>query len=511
MFYFEISGQGIPTGQAGHLLVKTETGQYQIVKVGPSAGAPTAAVVSTAAMSTSVSSPNIVRTPVARISAPTVLAPSNSVQARPSPPACRPTSIPSGSAAGSPAPKPGGAGGMGRGQMTPDTAKMKCKNFLVTLQRLAEEQPPAVAENVRSLIQGLIDGRIVPETFAAKLQRELDSSPQPCLVPFLKRSLPFLQNSLSNGELIIQGVRAPSQRTSSRPSPMHTIKSVTTVVRTPVAHVVAGAPKPATLKSTTKEKDKKGKTTYVTRVQLQGELKDLKQELNEKQKKLAATDEEKNECRKQLHKVQQENSQKDIVLKDLEQELNEKQKKLAATDEEKRKLEISLYECREQLHKVKQENSQKDIVLKDLEQELNEKQKKLVDTEEEKRKIQMSRFECREQLHKVQQKKDSVLKDLESQRNGILDSLESVPNVSQMQDKNECFESIIVDKNEQIQASSAMLEISQLWEKLEEKETLINKLQSQQLETKELLKRKSPPPPTTEPIKKQRVDMDETM
>merc|ERR1719480_564095 len=28
-------GQGIPTGQPGHLLVKTETGQYQILRVGP--------------------------------------------------------------------------------------------------------------------------------------------------------------------------------------------------------------------------------------------------------------------------------------------------------------------------------------------------------------------------------------------------------------------------------------------------------------------------------------------
>merc|ERR1719410_1854421 len=28
-------GQGIPTGTPGHLLVKTETGQYQILRVGP--------------------------------------------------------------------------------------------------------------------------------------------------------------------------------------------------------------------------------------------------------------------------------------------------------------------------------------------------------------------------------------------------------------------------------------------------------------------------------------------
>ena len=38
-------------------------------------------------------------------------------------------------------------------QMTPDTAKIKCKNFLATLLRLASEQPESVARNVRTLIQ----------------------------------------------------------------------------------------------------------------------------------------------------------------------------------------------------------------------------------------------------------------------------------------------------------------------------------------------------------------------
>lgn len=147
-------------------------------------------------------------------------------------------------------------------QMTPDTAKLKCKNFLATLLRLASEQPPVVATNVRNLIQGLIDGKVDPETFTTKLQKELNSSPQPCLVPFLKKSLPYLQQSLSSGELSIDGVRAPAnsrarvhvnttvvhppaagmiQRptnvvVSSRP-PMEVMRSVgpiTTVVRPPI-------------------------------------------------------------------------------------------------------------------------------------------------------------------------------------------------------------------------------------------------------------------------------------
>ena len=139
-------------------------------------------------------------------------------------------------------------------QMTPDTAKIKCKNFLATLLRLASDQPEGVARNVRALIQvlhhfitllilitmeitkktsqktqlicslnvyffifvnvfllqGLIDGRVEPEIFTTKLQKELNSSPQPCLVPFLKKSLPYLQQSLATHELSIEGVRPPS-------------------------------------------------------------------------------------------------------------------------------------------------------------------------------------------------------------------------------------------------------------------------------------------------------------
>lgn len=41
-------------------------------------------------------------------------------------------------------------------QMSPATAKKKCKNFLSTLIRLASDQPETVATNVKALIQGLI-------------------------------------------------------------------------------------------------------------------------------------------------------------------------------------------------------------------------------------------------------------------------------------------------------------------------------------------------------------------
>ena len=66
------------------------------------------------------------------------------------------------------------------------TAEVKCKNLLTTLLRLANEQPESMASNARMLVQRLVDAKIEPEEFATKLERELNSSPQPCLVPFLK-------------------------------------------------------------------------------------------------------------------------------------------------------------------------------------------------------------------------------------------------------------------------------------------------------------------------------------
>merc|ERR1719412_818305 len=232
-------GQGIPTGQDGHLLVKTDNGQYQILRVGGSTNAtasPTTAITSTPGMpppaGLRTSTPGQLPTqPLPQqmsanvISTQSGLRPQVHTMAPPrplgvGPPATVVTSTPSNNQSSTPAVtsaqppvsnssrSASSSGGMG-GQMTPDTAKMKCKNFLATLLRLAGEQPQDVANNVRTLIQGLIDGQVEPEIFTTRLQKELNSSPQPCLVPFLKKSLPYLQNSLASGELSIEGVRAP--------------------------------------------------------------------------------------------------------------------------------------------------------------------------------------------------------------------------------------------------------------------------------------------------------------
>nr|XP_055029644.1 transcription initiation factor TFIID subunit 4-like isoform X2 [Misgurnus anguillicaudatus] len=78
----------------------------------------------------------------------------------------------------------------------------KCKNFLATLIKLASHNSPSpeTSKNVKALVQDLLDAKIDPEEFTSRLQSELKSSPQPYLVPFLKKSLPALRLSLLNSQ-----------------------------------------------------------------------------------------------------------------------------------------------------------------------------------------------------------------------------------------------------------------------------------------------------------------------
>lgn len=221
-------------GAQGHLLVKTETGQYQLLRVGgPVTGSTVSglqaastgqAPVQTIASNVSGVQPNAgVASQIGttyRLQTPTTTPTSagglqqtivhtpvgvQSATAPHSAPSTVTTTASTAAVGGG----GGGGGGGNSGQMTPDTAKVKCKNFLSTLLRLANEQPESVATNVRMLIQGLVDAKVEPEEFTTKLQRELNSSPQPCLIPFLKKSLPFLRHSLATKELTIEGIRPP--------------------------------------------------------------------------------------------------------------------------------------------------------------------------------------------------------------------------------------------------------------------------------------------------------------
>ncbi|XP_055490269.1 transcription initiation factor TFIID subunit 4-like [Leucoraja erinacea] len=82
----------------------------------------------------------------------------------------------------------------------------KCKNFLATLIKLASSgsQSMEMSNNVKLLVQQLLDGKLEAEEFTSQLYQELKSSPQPYLVPFLKRSLPALRKQTPNPQAFIQ-------------------------------------------------------------------------------------------------------------------------------------------------------------------------------------------------------------------------------------------------------------------------------------------------------------------
>uniref|UniRef100_UPI00358F29AE uncharacterized protein isoform X2 n=1 Tax=Myxine glutinosa TaxID=7769 RepID=UPI00358F29AE len=100
--------------------------------------------------------------------------------------------------------------------MTPELLEnvRKCKNFLMTLIKLSssDSQSLETARNVRELVQSLLDSKLEAEEFTERLQTELKSSPQPYLVPFLKRSLPALRQMNKNPQYaasILSGSPSP--------------------------------------------------------------------------------------------------------------------------------------------------------------------------------------------------------------------------------------------------------------------------------------------------------------
>lgn len=89
----------------------------------------------------------------------------------------------------------------------------KCKNFLVTLIKLAssDSRSADMANNVKLLVKSLLEGKLEAEEFTEQLYKELKSTPQPCLVPFLKKSLPAVRILTPDPlEFIQQAVIKPS-------------------------------------------------------------------------------------------------------------------------------------------------------------------------------------------------------------------------------------------------------------------------------------------------------------
>ncbi|NXN66686.1 TAF4B factor, partial [Himantopus himantopus] len=116
----------------------------------------------------------------------------------------------------------------------------KCKNFLATLIKLASSGPQAseMGQNVKNLVQNLLEAKIEPEEFTKKLYIELKSSPQPYLVPFLKKSMLALWQLMPNAQNFIQQCMqqpAPTQEavsTCASAAPAPSIAVATSAVAT---------------------------------------------------------------------------------------------------------------------------------------------------------------------------------------------------------------------------------------------------------------------------------------
>uniref|UniRef100_A0A673A9T5 Transcription initiation factor TFIID subunit 4-like n=1 Tax=Sphaeramia orbicularis TaxID=375764 RepID=A0A673A9T5_9TELE len=132
------------------------------------------------------------------------------------------------------APRPATPTNLTPGQETMENVK-KCKNFLSTLIKLAStgKQSTETAASVRELVKDLLEGKLEAEEFTSRLYKELNSSPQPYLVPFLKRSLPALRQLTPDSAAFIQ----QSQLSQSASGPVSSASSTPTTV-------ILGSPAP---------------------------------------------------------------------------------------------------------------------------------------------------------------------------------------------------------------------------------------------------------------------------
>uniref|UniRef100_G3PQM3 TATA-box binding protein associated factor 4 n=1 Tax=Gasterosteus aculeatus TaxID=69293 RepID=G3PQM3_GASAC len=113
----------------------------------------------------------------------------------------------------------------------------KCRNFLSTLIKLASsgKQSSETIANVKELVKNLLEAKIEPEDFTSRLYRELNSSPQPYLVPFLKRSLPALRQMTPDSESFIQQSLLPQPAAA-------TSTALTAVVLRPPVSTASSSP-----------------------------------------------------------------------------------------------------------------------------------------------------------------------------------------------------------------------------------------------------------------------------
>ncbi|XP_058790507.1 transcription initiation factor TFIID subunit 4-like isoform X2 [Phymastichus coffea] len=214
------------SGPGGHLLLKTENGQYQLLRVGPvpQQGTPAGTVTQNSiAANTMVATAGAGGTTTYRLaSLPATVAPT--VTTTTSTPVTSTINAATTTASNTPAaPTQASQASAQLKRQATDNTKEKCRRFLANLLELSSREPRQVERSVRTLIQELIDVKVEPEEFCVRLETLLNASPQPCLIGFLKKSLPLLRQSLVTKELVIEGIRPP---------PANVVFSIATVVST---------------------------------------------------------------------------------------------------------------------------------------------------------------------------------------------------------------------------------------------------------------------------------------
>ncbi|XP_074537464.1 transcription initiation factor TFIID subunit 4-like isoform X2 [Halichoeres trimaculatus] len=126
----------------------------------------------------------------------------------------------------------------------------KCRNFLSTLIKLASsgKQSSETTANVKELVKNLLEAKIEPEDFTSRLYKELNSSPQPYLVPFLKRSLPALRQMTPDSEAFIQQSLLPQPSTQTAAAAPTALTAV--VLRPPLSTAATTTTSTAATKTT---------------------------------------------------------------------------------------------------------------------------------------------------------------------------------------------------------------------------------------------------------------------
>ncbi|KAM5303949.1 transcription initiation factor TFIID subunit 4B [Glossophaga mutica] len=129
----------------------------------------------------------------------------------------------------------------------------KCKNFLAMLIKLAcsGSQSPEMGQNVKKLVGQLLDAKIEAEEFTRQLYVELKSSPQPHLVPFLKKSVSALRQLMPNSQSFIQQCvqQTSGDITGTCTTPVTTSVATTIVssIQSEKPIIVSGATTPRTV------------------------------------------------------------------------------------------------------------------------------------------------------------------------------------------------------------------------------------------------------------------------